>query len=141
MSDARFQYSVDIFRVEVHRANPANDPEETFWQISAANIPEIGLMLLGYLRRAEPDGWAQIQLGCRLRSVTWKEATRSKAARAKFEDWVAEYPAENMYDVARRALQTQAALMDFSFDLDISAPDYELVYQGRETATKTANEA
>lgn len=79
------------------------------------------LMVIGYLRRSGPEGYGQAQAAASFLSTS----TVRDLDEEDLESWLQAYVVENLYDVCRRALQSQAAAMDFRFDLPLGAPELE----------------
>lgn len=120
-------FSVDLHRIEVH-AGPVDEHErEVVWTITADRGFDGVVILWGYLRAADGGGYGQAQVVAGGGGVAdWMTATRNKNNRSELKAWVAEHAAETMYDTARRALQSQAAMMDFYFELNTKAPEADL---------------
>lgn len=98
------------------------------WSISVRTIDE-EIALWAYLRRRETEGLGQAQavglLGEHVRATV---ESSSGDDHAEFLKWVEDYAAEVLWDTLRRAMQAQAALMDFQFDLDVKAPEASLKF-------------
>jgi len=118
-----------VYRIEVHGYPPVDEDERNpfFWRVTARISRNDNIILWGYLRQSGEDGFGQVQVLGFPRHFLWSEVTASEKATAKFLKWCRKHATEVLYDTARRALQTQAAAMDFQFELDVTAPDVEPV--------------
>lgn len=122
------RFSATLHRIEVH-AGPVRREvdDETVWSVSIGSIDHETLALWAYLRRASTVGFGQAQaLGFVRRS--WVEINATEQTKSDFVTWARENVTEVLYDEARRALQSQAAHMDFSFDLPLKAPSLEITW-------------
>ena len=117
------EFSVTLHRIEVHAGPSARDGDELVWELTAGPGVEDGVVLWGYLRRSESDGpFAQTQVVGFTSPWKWSDISSGTENHGPFNEWVARYAAESMFDTARRAIQAQAALMDTRFEIDLKAP-------------------
>ncbi|PVZ94743.1 hypothetical protein DDQ50_13785 [Amnibacterium flavum] len=130
-----------LHRLETH-AGPHNEAlEEPVWTLTAFPSDELSTPVIwGYLRAESHDGFGQAQvLGVVSDpSRSWPAIAASNSGEADFAKWVAEHLAEVMYDTCRRALQAQAANMDFTFPLEKAAPSATLQIEKPRAAQRTA---
>lgn len=117
-------FSALLHRLEVHAGPHDGDEPETVWSITARGI-DGDATLWAYLRRSEVGGFGQAQAIGIVHHEVWRTVVEDQASRDRFLAWVLDYAAEVLWDTIRRALQAQAALMDFRFDLDAKAPEPE----------------
>lgn len=126
MGDGRALFSATVRRIEVH-AGPSFEPEhDAEWRIHGHPIDAEKVMLIGYLRRSGAEGFGQAQVIGVLGESAWDAISASPESMSEFQSWAELYLAEVLYDEARRALQAQAALMDFQFDIALKAPPVEI---------------
>ncbi|ROR81146.1 hypothetical protein SAMN06295974_0371 [Plantibacter flavus] len=117
-------FFVRVSRIEVQTSSSIDESEKIFvWSVTARLGLNDSIFLMAYLRAAAEDGFGQVQVAGFTQDFSWSEVTGSAESTASYLDWSASYASEIMYDTARRALQAQAAAMDFQFDIDVSAPD------------------
>lgn len=123
-------FSTLIERLEVGRFPNDDDSEETVWNLhlvgSDADDDNRFVVVSGYLRRNGTEGFGQVIASGLIDGVSLEEEEESPERWTKFVDFVRQYFAEVIYDTARRALQSQAAQMDFMFDLNTKAPDVDI---------------
>jgi len=131
--EARF--STSLHRIEVHAGAHAKT-DEFIWQVTVGEVAGL-VALWGYMRCSMVQGYGQAQVVGT--TLVWKfdEVSKNKASRAEFAEWVQQYASEVMYDTARRALQVQAALMDFSFDMATEAPTATVQFEKRDAPRAT----
>lgn len=133
MSEPTARFSATLHRIEVH-AGPI-DPErgdEFQWSVWVQAGQHDSILIWGYVRRVTPIGVGQaLGLGLLL-DRSWSTATEKKRSRQDLSKWVEEYASEVLWDTTRRALQMQAAMMDFQFDLDVQSPKVEIGFKNAE---------
>ncbi|EYT56020.1 hypothetical protein H490_0103840 [Leucobacter sp. UCD-THU] len=101
------------------------------WHLDVIAYTDSGnIIVSSYLRVVEKEGFAQTLSQAVLLSEKmgwdlddWPEE--------RFRDWVRVHVAEDLYDLSRRAIQSQAAQMDFQFNLELSSPDDVEVHEVR----------
>jgi len=128
VSKVASKFGIFIRRMEVHAVGRIHDEDEKLgprWKVSIDSFNN-KILINAYLSVMEKECFGQAQAA----AVVLDEDTAALHAdpekAAAFTEWAASYCFEVMYDVLRRALQSQAALMDFQFDLDQEAPEPEL---------------
>jgi hypothetical protein len=126
MGDGRTRFSAAVRRIEVHAGPNPDAIDETHWQVHGHPLEE-KILLIGYLRRTGEEGFGQAQVVGLLDDCAWTDISSSDEELNRFAEWVELHFVETLYDNARRALQGQAALMDFQLALDIKAPPISLV--------------
>lgn len=120
-------FSTGLHRIEVHAGGVTDAERDMVWSVTATRAVDASILLWGYLRIADGGGFGQAQVvASGPGNVTWSAAIKNKATRSELTAWVAEHAAEAMFDTARRALQAQAATMDFYFEVDNKAPEVDL---------------
>lgn len=122
MTESNSRLIVALHRLEVHAGPlPADQTEPGItWAVSLRQN-EDGVQIWGYLRRHGEEGFGQTQSVAFLNRPEWSSAAPD--VRPAIATWVEKYVSETMFDTGRRALQSQAALMDFQFDIDPQAPE------------------
>lgn len=130
MSTGKPVTDLHLHRLEVHSGpHKLDDGESLEWQIRVGRFKN-DLVFVAYLGREEVDGTGQAQaFGFRLGrdDASVLEWTREDAV-----EWGIGYGFEPLWDLCRRALQSQASAMDFQFDLDLKAPEPELSFDEAE---------
>jgi hypothetical protein len=113
-----------LTRIEVHHHvdMPDGMEPESRWQLTVFRTND-GIAVSAYLRTVEEEGLGQAQAGASYRREAWRAGETSPKVERKITEWILEYLNEIMYDLIRRALQSQAAEMDFQFAFPIRAPD------------------
>ncbi|MBF4578907.1 hypothetical protein [Frigoribacterium sp. VKM Ac-2530] len=91
------------------------------WAAQGHRGDDHNLIVIGYLRRSGEEGYGQAQ------SVASFLVTSAlhDLSDEKLNAWLQAFVVEHLYDICRRALQSQAAAMDFHFDLPLAAPEIE----------------
>lgn len=124
------RFIVSLQRIEVHLLqDPDALEDESIWSISVWPEVEGEVVIWGYLRRKSGRGYGQAQSVGVVREHPLMGSRDKPEDVADFREWVEQYAAEALYDVARRSLQAQAALMDFQFELDVMSPSTEIEFQ------------
>jgi hypothetical protein len=116
------EFSVVLRRIEVHNAAVPEIAHGMTWTINAGGGDDQCTLLIGHLLASAEEIFGQAQVIAMVGARPWPKSVKTKAARADFEHHIEVACAEAMYDTARRALQANAALMDFQFELDVNAP-------------------
>lgn len=133
MTDARTLFSTGLQRIEVHVGGDPDITPRNVWTLElqpgrdGAGVLQDFTVAIGYVQRRGPEGFGQALAVGILLERPWEEVTATEHVEQQFVEWVRLNVAEVLYDTARRALQAQAALMDFQFDLDLKAPPTEVV--------------
>ena len=128
-----WRLTTGLRRLEVHAIPPSESDREPGITWSMWIRPtETGMDVWGYLRRKGEEGFGQAQSSAKVLKRNWSQSHNSLSTRKEMATWVERYVAEDLYDVARRALQAQAALMDFLFDIEPNAPHVEPSFFGDE---------
>ncbi|MBM7504211.1 hypothetical protein ACFPER_12040 [Agromyces aurantiacus] len=140
MSDHPVKFGVSLHRIELH-AGPLPDEDHFQWSLWTQAGAGDSVLVWGYVRRGAQTGFGQAQSFGVVLDRTWTEISASEESRAEFSEWVAAYASELLWDAARRALQAQAALMDFQFDLDVLAPPVELEFRAELESPSVAADA
>jgi hypothetical protein len=125
------QLGMVLHRIEVHGGPHQLENGETLrWSVRIGR-QETDVIYLGYLRRREVDGYGQAQ------AFAWRmgngDPSAAEWSRERLVDWGARNVFEALWDVCRRALQAQASVMDFQFDLDVKAPEPTLKFDEDES--------
>lgn len=115
---------LQLHRLEVH-AGPhrLKDGEVLRWTIRVGRSDN-DLVFQAYLGRHEVEGRGQAQAYAF--RIGGNDASVASWSRDQAVEWGARYAFESLWDTCRRALQAQASLMDFQFELDTKAPVPEL---------------
>ena len=124
---AQARLSSALHRIEVH-AGPLRDEPDFIWHVTAGEGSDDSISLWGYIKTTSFVGFGQAQVVTVTRDWAWSVASKNRKTREEFELWVQMYASEVMYDTARRALQSQAALMDFAFEIGAEAPDAQVEF-------------
>lgn len=122
MTETDPRLAVRLHRLEVHLAAPSDGFPDTDWRVWAEGDSD-SILVVGYLASSSPDGYGQAQVTALVLQRSISDVLSSETAQSEFIGWVKAYVTETMYDVARRALQGQAAQMDFSLPLPLKAPE------------------
>lgn len=129
-------FSTALHRLEVGTAPNEELDEGVIWSVHLAQLAKSEDVLFpcvvatAYLSRNGPEGFGQVQAAGMIWNRDIAIESQSKEAWSSFLDELQYSYVEAIYDTARRALQSQAAQMDFSFDLDPKAPPTDLhVYE------------
>lgn len=125
VSSASFSTIID--RLEVGRFQDEDRAEESVWNLHILGADQDAeddyVVLSGYLRRNGPEGFGQAIASGLLEGVSLDEKRETEEEWSKFVSFLGKYFAETIYDTARRALQSAAAQMDFTFELSVQAPE------------------
>lgn len=120
-------FSTIVERLEVGRFQDEDRPEESVWNLhilgADEDVEDDYVVLSGYLRRNGQEGFGQAIASGLLEGVSLSEKRETEEDWAKFVSYLSSYFAETIYDTARRALQSAAAQLDFSFELSVQAPE------------------
>lgn len=111
--------SQQLTRIEVLAAPTPEEYQEAgaTWTVTALRRAD-ALVIVGYLRRAGPEGYGQAQAAAVLR----EDSSFYSLPDDELTEYLSGYMTENLYDICRRALQSQAADMDFVLDVPLIAP-------------------
>jgi hypothetical protein len=117
-----FKFEPNLSRIEVHR-RPNPDPAmEPAWSLFL--YPgEYSHVLMGILYIDGPKGTGQ---ALALAMIDSADSVDAEIEPEVLRDWASIHCVEVIYDICRRALEAQAAQMDFSFTLPIKSPESEV---------------
>lgn len=116
-----------VIRIEVHSTGIDEDDEPNLrWHIRGGLMDE-DLVFFGYLNQRNREGFGQAQaiaigfgVGADL-ADGWSDDD--------LREWGEAYVFEPLWDLLRRALQSQASSMDFQLDIPIKATVPEVVFR------------
>lgn len=126
MKNELLRYQPLISKIEVTRVN-VSDPDDLAldWEVTIHRPhPNFG-MAIGHLFTASANGVGQVLVNAPLfRGDTGDTEVPSIEDLQQY--LIPSGCVEAMYDQARRALDAQAAMMDFSFDIPVKSPRIEV---------------
>lgn len=121
-------FSTNLQRVEVGIFPASGRDEGTVWNVHVHGIgadeetDHPFVILTGYLSSNGQEGFGQARVAGLLFDRDIEREVSDEARLNAFMLEIDEMYLEPMYDTARRALQSQAAQMDFHLELDVQAP-------------------
>lgn len=125
------RYEALLSRIELLRGN-REDPEDdgSNWSVSMEGVDATLVVLSGFLKVNSRDGVGRALVHGAIVLPDENDGVIPDVAEVR-EGLVAESCAELMYDTARRAINMQAAMMDFAFDMPLRAPDTKIKIKRR----------
>lgn len=130
-----YRYEVFLSRIEVIRGENARAKEEDTWRVTVETFKPNVAILTGLFKIATKDGVGRSMAHCVLTMRNGKRLPSAEEVPSidVFRDCV-----EAIYDVSRRSLNAQAAMMDFNFDLPIRSSEVEVkIKKKMQNGTKT----
>lgn len=115
---------IDLRLIRLEVGSEPSDDTESSWSLWLSDDGEDDTFVLGSLYFRGPLGFGQA------RAIGWVggRSLSNEPSRDAFLLWLREFLTEPLYDVARRAMTSQAALMDFTLDVPGKAPEVEFEF-------------
>lgn len=115
-----FASDYSLTRIQVDKGQLKGEPSLT-WNLRFMPFPDGIGILMGSLKSETAEGVGQAQVFAYLVPLVPTGEEEKLGPEPSFQ-WANEQAIRPLYDLAKRALESQAAAMDFSLDLPAHAP-------------------